>query len=139
MTARSGAGRGRRGSSCRFLQVVTTTPGRADADRIARWLVEQRLAACVQVQGPITSRYRWRGRVECAREWRCLVKISAGRYAKVEATIRALHPYEVPEIVAVPIVRGGADYLEWLGCAVGRVRACRKARRKPGRPVLRQT
>jgi len=67
------------------------------------------------VLGPVGSRYRWRGEVERAREWLCLAKTEASRYAELEATIRELHSYEEPEIVATAIVAGSAGYLDWIG------------------------
>jgi periplasmic divalent cation tolerance protein len=97
-----------------FIQVTTTTEKREDAEHIARTLVEGRLAACVQIVGPITSVYRWKGRIETAGEWLCLIKGREGNYGAIERAIRSLHPYETPEIVAVPIVAGSRDYLEWL-------------------------
>lgn len=96
------------------IQVVTTLPNRDAAQKIASALVERRLAACGQVAGPIASTYRWKGKVESAEEWLCVLKTRRERYAEVEAAIRALHPYEVPEIVATPIVEGSADYLRWI-------------------------
>ena len=97
-----------------YIQVVTTTERREDAERIARTLVEARLAACVQVTGPITSTYRWHGQIETAQEWQCWAKSRRGLYDQIEQTILRLHPYEVPEILAMPIVAGSADYLAWL-------------------------
>ena len=97
-----------------YIQVVTTTQRREDADRIARALVEARLAACVQVAGPITSTYRWRGKIETAEEWQCWAKSRRELYDEIEQAIRHIHPYEVPEILALPILAGGADYLAWL-------------------------
>jgi periplasmic divalent cation tolerance protein len=97
-----------------YIQVVTTTERREDAERIARTLVEERLAACVQVTGPITSTYRWQGQIETAQEWQCWAKSRRGLYDKIEQTIRRLHPYEVPEILAMPILAGSAGYLAWL-------------------------
>jgi len=97
-----------------FIQVTTTTETKADAERIARSLVEARLAACVQIVGPIESIYRWKGRVETSREWLCLIKSRADRYGAIEEAIRSLHPYETPEIIAVSVVAGSRDYLDWL-------------------------
>jgi periplasmic divalent cation tolerance protein len=97
-----------------YIQVVTTTEHREDAERIARALVEQRLTACVQVTGPITSTYRWHGQIETAAEWQCWAKSRRELYVEIEQAIRRLHPYEVPEILAMPIVAGSADYLAWL-------------------------
>lgn len=96
------------------IQVLTTAPSREIALRIAEALVELRLAACVQVSGPIDSVYRWKGKTEQASEWRCEAKTRQELYRKVEEEIRRLHPYEVPEIIALPIVAGSPDYLQWL-------------------------
>ena len=97
-----------------FIQVSTTAPSKEEADRIAQTLVERRLAGCVQIMGPIESCYRWKGALERSAEWLCLVKTTRGNYAAVEAAILANHPYEVPEIVALPLVAGHAPYLAWL-------------------------
>jgi periplasmic divalent cation tolerance protein len=97
-----------------YVQVVTTTARREEAERIARDLVEKRLAACVQIVGPITSVYRWQGKIETDQEWQCWCKTRGELFARVEEAIRALHPYEVPEILAMPIAAGSARYLAWL-------------------------
>jgi periplasmic divalent cation tolerance protein len=94
--------------------VYTTTETQEQAESIAHALVERRLAACVQVQGPIRSTYRWQEKVEHAQEWLCVVKTRRHAYERVEAAIRSLHSYDEPEIVAVPIVAGSAGYLAWL-------------------------
>ena len=96
------------------IQVTTTTATKADAERIAAALVERRLAACAQAGGPITSCYRWQGKVETAEEWLCTVKTTREAYDQVEQAIRQLHTYEEPEIIAVPVVAGSAGYLAWL-------------------------
>jgi len=98
----------------RHIQVVTTTARREEAELIARDLVEKRLAACAQVVGPIRSTYRWQGKIESDEEWQCWCKTRGELYARVEEAIRALHPYEVPEILAVPVVAGSERYLAWL-------------------------
>lgn len=97
-----------------YLQVTTAAGSEQEAERISAALVERRLAACAQVVGPVSSRYRWQGEVEHEREWLCLAKTDASRYEEVEAAIRELHSYEEPEIVATPIVAGSAGYLGWL-------------------------
>ena len=97
-----------------FVQVITTVADEAEARRIARALVEMGLAGCVQIIGPITSIYRWEGAVEESPEWLCLIKTSRACYAEVETTIRCLHSYETPEILALPVVAGSAAYLAWL-------------------------
>jgi periplasmic divalent cation tolerance protein len=96
------------------LQVVTTTANKADAEKIARGLVERRLAACVQIAGPITSCYRWEGKIETAEEWQCTTKTRRDLYPQVESAIKELHPYQTPEILATQVVEGSTEYLEWL-------------------------
>ncbi len=96
------------------LQVTTTCASREEAERIARTAVAERLAACAQVQGPITSIYRWEGRVDQASEWYCHLKTTAARLTVLETRIGSLHSYQVPEIIALPIVGGSAEYLSWI-------------------------
>ncbi len=96
------------------IAVVTTTEREEDAAAIARMLVEARLAACVQVLGPVTSTYRWQGKTETAREWQCWAKSRRELYDEIERAIRRIHPYEVPEILAIPVVAGSEAYLAWL-------------------------
>jgi periplasmic divalent cation tolerance protein len=97
-----------------YIQISTTTQTKEDAQKIARYLVEQNLAACVQITGPIESTYRWKEKVETAMEWLCLIKTRESLFDKVEAAIKKLHPYETPEIIAVPIIKGSREYLKWL-------------------------
>jgi len=97
-----------------YIQVITTTERREDAQKIADTLVEKRLAGCVQILGPITSTYRWKGNVETAEEWLVTIKTRKNLYSQVEEAIKATHPYETPEIIAVPITTGSREYLEWL-------------------------
>ena len=101
------------------VQILTTAGSAAEAERISAMLVERRLAACVQVLGPISSRYRWQGKVERDQEWQCLAKTEAGRYAEAEAAIRETHSYEEPEIIAIPILAGSRGYLGWISANVG--------------------
>ncbi len=89
-------------------------PDAETARTLATQLVEQRVAACVNILAPCHSVYRWEGKVEDAEEVPLLIKTSAARYAALEAAIRACHPYELPEIVAVRIDRGLPDYLAWV-------------------------
>lgn len=96
------------------VQVSTTLPDEQAAHRIAGLLVEEHLAACAQVLGPVASTYRWKGKVERAREWYCHLKTTAARLPGLQRRLRELHPYEVPEIIAVPIVEGNADYMRWI-------------------------
>ncbi len=97
-----------------YIQVVTTTTRKADAQAIARALVEKRLAACVQVLGPVTSTYWWEGKIETNHEWQCWIKTRRDLYEQIEQAIRKLHSYAVPEIVAVPIVAGSESFLAWI-------------------------
>jgi len=96
------------------LLVLTNLPDRAAAERLADALVAQKLAACVNILAPCRSIYRWKDAVQHDEEHPMLVKTTAERYAALEAAIRAAHPYELPEIVAVPIVRGLPAYLQWV-------------------------
>jgi periplasmic divalent cation tolerance protein len=97
------------------ILVLTQMPDRASAQELARTLVEGRLAACVSVGASVESLYHWRGQIETAQEVTVAIKTREGRYAAVEAAILARHPYELPEILAVPISNGLARYLEWIG------------------------
>lgn len=96
------------------LIVLTTVPDPEAAERIARSLIERRLAACVSILAPCQSVYRWEGLVEAATEVPLLIKTTAERYAQLEEAIREQHPYELPEIVAVSLERGLPAYLEWI-------------------------
>lgn len=96
------------------IQVVTTVASQEDAQRIAQTLVEARLAACVQIVGPITSTYHWQGKLETAQEWQCWAKSRHDLYEEIEQAIRKAHPYEVPEILAIPVLAGSASYLAWI-------------------------
>ena len=96
------------------LLVLTNLPDRASAEKLAAALVEQRLAACVNVLAPCRSVYRWQGAVQKEEEHPVMIKTTRERYAALEVAIRAAHPYELPEIVAVPIERGLPGYLQWV-------------------------
>jgi periplasmic divalent cation tolerance protein len=96
------------------LTVLTTVESAAKAEVLARGAVEQRVAACAQINGPVTSVYRWEDAVQTDPEWQVLFKTAAARYGALEAYIRAAHDYDVPEIIATRVVRGGADYLRWV-------------------------
>lgn len=96
------------------FQVSTTLATRPAAAELAAVLVEERLAACVQVIGPVESVYRWKGAVEHTTEWLCLAKTAEPRLEALVDRVRSLHPYEQPEIIAVPITGADPGYLEWL-------------------------
>lgn len=102
------------------LVVLSTVGGAGDADRIARALVERRLAACVNVVPGVVSVYRWKGAVEREAELLLVIKTRAERLDELKEALAELHPYEVPEALALPVEGGLAPYLAWLDDAVGR-------------------
>ena len=95
--------------------VTVTAPAEDLARRLARVLVEERLAACAQVGGPIESTYRWEGEVQVDREWLLTIKTVSSQVPALARRVGELHPYEVPEVVAVPAAGGAAAYLDWVG------------------------
>jgi periplasmic divalent cation tolerance protein len=97
-----------------YRLVLSTCADGAAALRIAEALVDEELAACVNVIPAVQSVYKWHGKLESAAEHQLLIKTTAARYPRLQARLRELHPYELPEIVAVPIVDGLPDYLSWL-------------------------
>lgn len=101
-----------------YIQVITTVAEKEQAEAIARHLLAQRLAACIQIEA-CDSMYHWQGAVEQDREYRCTVKTRQDLYPKVEQALAAVHPYEVPEILAIPILCGAAPYLAWLDQEIG--------------------
>lgn len=98
----------------KYIQVFTTTEKKEDALRIARILLEKRLAACFQIIGPLKSLYWWKGKIEEAEEWLCIIKSREDMYEEIEKTIKENHTYEIPEIIAIPMVSGSKSYLEWI-------------------------
>ena len=100
------------------ILVFTTTEKAKDAEDLAQVLVETSLAACVQIVGPIRSVYRWKGNIERADEWLCLIKSKKPLFNDLERTIKENHAYETPEITATPIVAGSAEYLGWMRAAL---------------------
>jgi periplasmic divalent cation tolerance protein len=101
------------------ILVLVTCGSRKEARKIAQALVGQRLAACVSAIGvPVTSTYRWKGKVESANECLLLIKTSKRRFAAVRDAVRELHSYDVPEIIALPITAGSRSYLDWIAESV---------------------
>jgi periplasmic divalent cation tolerance protein len=96
------------------LLVISSLPDRASAETLAKALVARRAAACVNVLAPCTSVYRWKGAVETAEEHPVFAKTTRDRYELLERVIRELHPYELPEIIAVPLAGGLPAYLQWV-------------------------
>ena len=97
-----------------YLLVVTTTEHQQDADKLAAMAAEKRLSACAQVEGPITSVYRWEDKIETATEWKCSFKTSKKIYTALEQAIKKHHPYDTPEILAFAVEDGSQEYLKWL-------------------------
>ncbi len=96
------------------VQIVTTTDQRPVAESLAEDLLERRLAACVQIDGPMTSLYRWEGRIETSEEWRCVIKTLAELVEPVTYRIGLLHTYDVPEILVSAVDSVSEDYARWL-------------------------
>ena len=97
-----------------YLQIHVACGSRPEAERIASILVGERLIACAQISGPVTSVYRWKGKVETSEEWMCTMKTVANHYKSIEAKVQELHSYDTPEIIATRIETGSATYLEWI-------------------------
>lgn len=97
-----------------FIQVTAAIDSQEGAQKIAEVLVKERLAACVHVSGPITSTYWWQGKMEVTEEWVCTAKTRKALYHDLAARLKSLHPYEEPEIIAVPIIAGIQSYLTWI-------------------------
>lgn len=102
-----------------YIQVFSTVEKKEDAHRITKMVVEKRLAACAQIIGPITSTFWWKERLEEEEEWLLVMKTRDDLYAELEKAIKEDHPYEVPEILAVPVIEGNKSYLEWIEKEVG--------------------
>ena len=96
------------------IVVLVTCGSEEEASRIARSLVEDQLAACVNLISPVRSIYRWEGKIWDEKEWVLLIKTARGRFQELEKRVKSLHSYSVPEIIAIPIIEGEPSYLEWL-------------------------
>jgi periplasmic divalent cation tolerance protein len=100
------------------ILILCACGSEAEADEIARELVSQNLAACVNISAPVRSIYRWQGKVESAPEWLLTIKTTRHKFDELSATIQSLHSYELPEIIALPITAGFAPYLKWISDSV---------------------
>ena len=96
------------------IVVLSTASSVAEAETIARRLVEERLAACVNVVTGVRSFYRWKGKIEDSSEWLLVIKSSRGRFEELRAALEKLHSYDVPEVIALPVVEGTKNYLNWM-------------------------
>lgn len=101
-------------SQARFFLVQTTVPDQQTAERVAGDLVSSKLAACVQIDGPLTSVYRWNAKLETAQEYRLCLKTVLGKVQQVVSYIQSIHPYDLPEIICLPIIFGSREYLDWI-------------------------
>ncbi len=97
-----------------FIQVSATVNSKRIANKIAVRLLGERVASCVQLVGPIESSYWWKGKIEHDKEWLCLIKGRSRDYPRIEAAIKKIHPYEVAEILALPVLYGNNEYLRWI-------------------------
>ena len=96
------------------IVVLVTVGSEQEAETIATALLEERLAACVNVASPVRSLYRWEGRIADDREWQLIIKTQARLFEALAARVRALHSYDVPEIIALPVLAGTTDYVDWI-------------------------
>ncbi|MGA2417780.1 MAG: divalent-cation tolerance protein CutA [Candidatus Staskawiczbacteria bacterium] len=98
----------------KYVQIFTTTASKKEAEKIADVLVKKGLAACVQIAGPVQSIYKWKGKIQKEKEWLCIIKSISNKFEEIEEKIKSLHSYKLPEIIALPIEKGSAEYLEWI-------------------------
>jgi len=98
----------------KYVQILTAVSSKKEAQRIANLLIENNLAACVQILGPIESVYKWKGKKEKAEEFLCLIKSLNSKSKLIIKEIKSLHSYEVPEIIVTPIIGGNPDYFKWM-------------------------
>ena len=98
-----------------YIIVLVTIATKEEAEKIVQHLLNEKLIACGNIVGPVTSFFRWSGKIERAEEYLALMKSRKNLFAKLSEAVKALHSYEVPEILAVPVVEGSKAYLDWLG------------------------
>jgi periplasmic divalent cation tolerance protein len=103
-----------------FIMVYVTTSSKAEAEKIAQTLLEEHLIACANIIGPVSSHFHWNEKIDSSEEFLMIMKSSACLFERLEGRVRALHSYEVPEVVAVPIVDGSKAYLGWMGGVLDR-------------------
>jgi periplasmic divalent cation tolerance protein len=97
-----------------FIMVYVTCASKAEAEKIAKTLLSERLIACANITGPVTSHFHWKEKIDVAEEFLMIMKSRVDLFAALEGLVRALHSYEVPEILAVPIVEGSEAYFDWM-------------------------
>jgi periplasmic divalent cation tolerance protein len=102
-----------------YIIVLVTAASKQEAEKIANHLVNDKLIACANIVGPVKSLYRWSGNIEHSDEWLTIMKTRQNLFERLTEVVKTLHSYEVPEILALPIVKGSKDYLDWVqGCLV---------------------
>ena len=106
-----------------YVIVVVTTASKQEAEKIAQRLLKERLIACANIIGPVSSLFHWSGKTEKAEEYLIFVKSRKDLFEKLAETVKALHSYEVPEIIALPIVEGSKEYLDWLDSCLVQTKA----------------
>jgi len=97
-----------------YISIWITTPNKDHAHRIGDALLSRRLVACCQIEGPIRSRYRWDDELQEDKEYRLMLKTITDHFVKIEELVKRLHPYDVPQIIALPILMGAQEYLDWI-------------------------
>jgi periplasmic divalent cation tolerance protein len=97
-----------------FIMVYVTVANKPEAEKIANELLKEHLIACANIVGPVSSHFHWGGKIDSAEEYLMIMKSRAGLFAELEKCVKALHSYEVPEVVAVPIVEGSKAYFDWM-------------------------
>ena len=103
----------------KYVQIFTTTPNKKLAKKIAETLLEKKLAACIQILGPIDSTYRWKGKLANSKEYLCLIKSKQNQAGAIFRQLKKLHTYDVPEFIVTPISGGNKEYLRWIDSEVG--------------------
>ncbi|XHH07540.1 MAG: divalent-cation tolerance protein CutA [Candidatus Bathyarchaeia archaeon] len=103
-----------------YIMVYVTTSSKSEAEKIAQTLLSERLIACANILGPVSSHFHWNGKIDSAEEYLMIMKSRADLFAALESRVRVLHSYEVPEVLAVPIVDGSKGYFDWMTGALNR-------------------
>ncbi len=98
----------------KIIQVFTTLPTEEEAEKLALRILEEKLGSCVQKLGPLRSFYWWKGKIEKEKEWLLIIKTTEEKFSRLEKFIKKNHPYEIPEIISVPVLQGNPEYLKWL-------------------------
>jgi periplasmic divalent cation tolerance protein len=97
-----------------FIQIITTTSDKKNAERIADTLIEKELAGCVQIIGPVQSTFKWRGKLKKTKEWICFIKTKDIHFSKIENEMKKIHKYSIPELLSFKVNKGNKTYLKWL-------------------------